>query len=270
MQMTQDLLLLYAGEDHRGETNQAIAQYCLAHFATMGSETITHLAGACHVSPATITRFCHMLGYDDFLHFKDECRLNHRIRNAFYGQLPRVLGDDWCDFSPTALGASVQALASNVESCLAGVDEACLRQLAGEILAARDVLLLGIEFSALTALYLQLELNKRGKITRVLRDTANLNKVRVDHDTLLVLFSMSGYGLDILQDALVRLRERSGGLWLVTTNPALTHRPYVTQALCAGNSSYRYRRYAELALADMLLAAYGHGPLPYGPQEPMA
>lgn len=32
MQMAQELLLLVASEENRGQTNQSIAHYCLAHF----------------------------------------------------------------------------------------------------------------------------------------------------------------------------------------------------------------------------------------------
>lgn len=259
MQMAQELLLFVASEENRGQTNQSIARYCLAHFDELLNMSITQLAAACHVSAATITRFCHSLGYDDFLHFKDECALDRRMRarSAYY--CGNVFGYDKAALVQPALQDSCRALGRDLYACLSGVDPDQMQALADAIRAADDVLLLGMEYSGLMMLYLQRELVKRGKIIRVLLSTANLHDVTVGPGTLILMLSMNGCGLEVMMDAVQRLAEKGGEFWLLTQNAeTATRYPFVKKAVVAGAcSDYTFHRYAELALADMLLAYYG-------------
>lgn len=259
MQMAQELLLLVASEENRGQTNQSIARYCLAHFDELLNMNITQLAAACHVSAATITRFCHSLGYDDFLHFKDECALDRRMRaqSAYY--CGNVFGYDKAALMPSSLQDSCRALGSDLYACLSGVEPRQMQALADSIRAADDVLLLGMEYSGLMMLYLQRELVKRGKIIRVLLSTANLHDVTVGPGTLILMLSMNGCGLEVMIDAVQRLAEEGGEFWLLTQDAETARKyPFVKQAVVAGaGRDYTFHRYAELALADMLLAYYG-------------
>lgn len=259
MQMAQELLLLVASEENRGQTNQSIARYCLDHFEELLNMNITQLATACHVSAATITRFCHALGYDDFLHFKDECALDRqmRARSAYY--TGSLFGYDKKAMTGPGLDASCLALGHDIRACLAGVDAEQMQALADAIRNAEDVLLLGMEYSGLVMLYLQRELAKRGKIIRVLQSTANLQNVTVGPGTLILMLSMNGCGLEVMVDAVQRLAEACGEFWLLTQNgDAVQRYPFVTQAVVAGaGKDFTFHRYAELALADMLLACYG-------------
>lgn len=259
MQMAQELLLLVASEENRGQTNQSIARYCLAHFDQVLTMSITQLAAVCHVSAATITRFCHALGYDDFLHFKDECALDRqmRARSAYY--CGNVFGNENFPMTGPGLEESCRTLGSDIHACLAGVDPARMRALADAIRTAQDVLLLGMEYSGLMMLYLQRELVKRGKITRVLLSTANLSDVKVGPGTLILMLSMNGCGLEVMTDAVARLAQQAGQFWLLTQAKDVAPKyPFVTQAVVAGaGQDFTFHRYAELALADMLLAYYG-------------
>lgn len=259
MQMAQELLLLVASEENRGQTNQSIARYCLAHFDEVLNMSITQLAAACHVSAATITRFCHTLGYDDFLHFKDECALDRRMRarSAYY--CGNVFGYDKSALVQPALQDSCRTLESDLYACLSGVDPHQMQALADAIRAADDVLLLGMEYSGLMMLYLQRELVKRGKIIRVLLSTANLQDVTVGPGTLILMLSMNGCSLEVMVDAVQRLAEEGGEFWLLTQAGDVAKRyPFVQHAVVAGaGRDFTFHRYAELALADMLLAYYG-------------
>lgn len=270
MQMAKDLLLLLASEQNRGQTNQSIARYCLEHFDEVLGMNITQLAAACHVSPATVTRFCRALGYDDFLHFKDECALDRRLRamDSYYGG--GVFGDEERAMVGPALKDSCRDLGRDVYTCLAGVDLATMRRLARDIDRAGDVLLLGMDYSSLMMLYLQKELMKRGKICRVLLSTANLRDVKLGPDTLMLMLSMNSCGLDMMADAVARLAGQCGAFWVLTQDPdAVGRYPFVTNILSAGAAQgHAFHRYAELALVDMLLACCtdlrrpGTNPLP--------
>ena len=145
MQMAEELLLLVASEQNRGQTNQTIARYCLNHFDQVLTMNITQLAAACHVSAATITRFCHALGYDDFLHFKDECILDRRMRTESAYYCGNMFGTDSTVMTGLALDECCRAMGRDIHACLDAVDPACMRMLAEAIRAAEDVLLLGMD-----------------------------------------------------------------------------------------------------------------------------
>lgn len=264
MQMAKDLLLLLASEQNRGQINRDIARYCLEHFDKVLGMSITQLAAACHVSPATVTRFCRALGYDDFLHFKDECALDLRMRatDAYYGG--RVFGDEEDAMTGPALENSCRDLGRDVFACLAGADLAAMRRLARDLSRAEDVLLLGMDYSSLMMLYLQKELMKRGKICRVLLSTANLRDVELGPDTLMLMLSMNGCGLDVMADAVARLAGQCGAFWVLTQDPDAVRRyPFVTSIVSAGAvRDHAFHRYAELALVDMLLACCRDLPRP--------
>lgn len=253
MLLAREQLLLFAAEDRRGETNQTVARYCLLHFDELDGLTITQLSQACHVSPATITRFCRTMGYDDFLHFKDACRFNLRVSNVAGGITRTAFGNDPSDFSGIGLQNSGHAIGAAIQRCLSGVDAGQMARLARAILDCEDVLLIGMDYSSLITLYIQSELAKRGKIVRVLRDSS-LQEIEGGPRTLLVLFSMNGYTLSAMVEQFSRLRDRGAALWVLTQlEPARC--PCASEVLQVGRLENQiYHRYAELALADMLLA----------------
>lgn len=253
MLLAREQLLLFAAEDRRGETNQVIARYCLLHFDELDGLTITQLARDCHVSAATVTRFCRTMGYDDFLHFKDACRFNRRISNVAGGITRTAFGNDTADFTGPGLQEAGHAIGAAIQRCLAGVEAARMERLVRTILEREDVLLIGMDYSALVTLYIQNELAKWGKIVRVLRDSS-LHEVACGPGTLLVLFSMNGYSLSAMVEQFSRLRAQGADLWVLTQlDPARC--PCATGVLQVGRmENQTYHRYAELALADMLLA----------------
>lgn len=62
-----------------------------------------------------------------------------------------------------------------------------------------------------------------------------------------------------MTDAVARLAQQAGQFWLLTqAEDVVAKYPFVTQAVVAGaGRDFTFHRYAELALADMLLAFYG-------------
>ena len=77
--------------------------------------------------------------------------------------------------------------------------------------------------------------------------------------TLILMLSMNGCGLEVMVDAVQRLAEEGGEFWLLTQAGDVAQRyPFVQHAVVAGaGRDFTFHRYAELALADMLLAYYG-------------
>lgn len=69
-------LVIYLDNSNVENAYYNIALYIVNNFSQIRTMTINELATNCYVSSATISRFCKMLGYENYTHFKQECILN--------------------------------------------------------------------------------------------------------------------------------------------------------------------------------------------------
>ena len=61
-------LVIYLDTANEIDTNYNIAWYVVRNFSKITDMSINELADKCYVSPATISRFCKSLGYENYLH----------------------------------------------------------------------------------------------------------------------------------------------------------------------------------------------------------
>ncbi|MDD8049009.1 MAG: MurR/RpiR family transcriptional regulator [Thomasclavelia sp.] len=66
-------LIIFIDSSSHEDTNYKIAMYMAHNFTKVAKMGISQLADECFVSPATISRFCRTLGYENFAHLKQEC-----------------------------------------------------------------------------------------------------------------------------------------------------------------------------------------------------
>ena len=76
-------LIIYLDTASEKDTNYNIALFLANNFYRISSMRINELADACFVSPATISRFCKSLGYENFAHLKQECHSFHSNDKKF-------------------------------------------------------------------------------------------------------------------------------------------------------------------------------------------
>lgn len=76
-----DQLVIYLDTANEIDTNYNIAWYVVRNFSKITDMSINELADKCYVSPATISRFCKSLGYENYLHFKQVCTLDKTFDN---------------------------------------------------------------------------------------------------------------------------------------------------------------------------------------------
>ena len=81
MESLFDQLVIYLDTANEIDTNYNIAWYVVRNFSKITKMTINELADNCYVSPATISRFCKSLGYENYLHFKQACTLDKVFDN---------------------------------------------------------------------------------------------------------------------------------------------------------------------------------------------
>ncbi len=66
-------LVMYINTSSKDNIDYTIANFILNNIAKIADMNIVVLAKKCHVSPASISRFCRVLGFDDYAHLKIEC-----------------------------------------------------------------------------------------------------------------------------------------------------------------------------------------------------
>lgn len=66
-------LVLFVNTSSKDDLNYTIADFILKNITAIADMNIVVFANTCHVSPASISRFCRKLGYDDYIHLKMEC-----------------------------------------------------------------------------------------------------------------------------------------------------------------------------------------------------
>ena len=76
-------LMIYLDTASETDTNYFIALFMANNFYRIPDMRISELAEECFVSPATISRFCRALGYENFAHFKQECNSFHSNNKKF-------------------------------------------------------------------------------------------------------------------------------------------------------------------------------------------
>ena len=76
-------LMIYLDTASETDTNYFIALFMANNFYRIPDMRISELAEECFVSPATISRFCRALGYENFAHLKQECNSFHSNNKKF-------------------------------------------------------------------------------------------------------------------------------------------------------------------------------------------
>ena len=66
-------LVMFVNTSSKDDLNYAIADFILKNISAIANMNIVVFANTCHVSPASISRFCRKLGFDDYIHLRKEC-----------------------------------------------------------------------------------------------------------------------------------------------------------------------------------------------------
>lgn len=66
-------LVMFVNTSSKDDLNYTIADFILKNISAIANMNIVVFANTCHVSPASISRFCRKLGFDDYIHLRKEC-----------------------------------------------------------------------------------------------------------------------------------------------------------------------------------------------------
>ena len=216
------LFLSAVSSEKNGSINSAIAGYILGHLEAVREMGIQELAGACHVSAASVSRFCKEVGFQSYAELRHVLETTQLDFNSLF---PRETPEG-------RRGKVAQEISSSIQAAGQGVDMAKLRQLCREMRQYRRVAAFGILKAETAAICLQCDLLMQGKriYTNVSFPQQMEYLFQAGEEDLILLFSWTGSYFEY-QD--LRGREealRAPRIWMVSGLDK-PFPPYVDQVL---------------------------------------
>ena len=251
------LLVSYLNTASKDDLNYAIAEYILKHAdeITATDMNITVLAQNCHVSPASVSRFCRKFGFDDYSHLKSEC--SHFLTNKITEYQSDLMFKD-------PMGAAKQMKANmemQLSSMLSTLDFNQIDAFIYDIFKANTVAIFASHFSHSVAQLLQSNLFSCNQFCLARGDTEGQIKSAeaLTKDDIAIVISVRGNYLDYkerkLNQRLAKAIKKSGAkVVYITANQDPQLKKECDQILYISMSTNVYMggRYLLLSFMEIL------------------
>lgn len=233
-------------------TNARIASYILTHMEALRDLSIKELAADCHVSTASVSRFCRDIGLPDF------ADLRRLIRNTDFlfeiasnAPSPESQKREYAD-------AVISAVALARDS----LDMDLIGRLARDIRDYPKVSVFGPLKAATAAINLQTNLLMLGKLVNIsLHYSSQIDYLEsADENDLVIIFSYSGIYFDY-EYSQNRLHPniRRPKIWFVTGNPFVRENDFLDRVITFRSKQDQASHPYQLQIAaDLIAQSYAH------------
>ena len=233
-------LIIFLDTASEEDTNYNIAWYMAHHFAEVATMGISQLARACFVSPATISRFCRALGYENFAHLKQECASfapdSRKFNNLINVPLDMMKNDPQ---------ACTQYYSDQV--CLAisqlskTLDWHVIDQVLKLIHDSESVAFFGTQFSHSAALHFQTDLLMLEKFTMAYMELDRQIECAksLDENSVAIIVTVNGYYARSSSKVMAYLKKAHCKIVLITNNPEIQLDVPIDYKIVLGKSSQR-------------------------------
>jgi len=186
-------LLIYLDTAGESDTYYNIALYIVNHIECIARMRINELAGACYVSPATISRFCKALGYENFAHLKQEC---YTFQDVDYDttNFINIPMDVMYARPKDAAGDYINRVCDSLHAMNDAMDWPAVDTLLHAIHQSDRVAFFGLQFSQSAAVYFQTDLLLSGKYTLAYLDSERQIECAksLDENSLAIIMTVNG------------------------------------------------------------------------------
>ena len=212
--------VLKEAEQTATKSGKKIIHYILSHRSDMQYIPLSQLSDACSVSEATISRFCHSLGYENYFEFK--IAISKACSNPILSITPIAPQAITLDDSITEMANKL--LTNNLcamQETLNNLDEAEIRRAVNLLSTAQDVYCFGQGASGILAMHTWARFSTISNRFRYVEDShlQIMTTALATSNDVLLFFCYSGETRD-MQEILPVARER--GLKVIL----ITHYPY--------------------------------------------
>ena len=187
-------LLIYLDSANETDTNYNIAWYMAHHISEVAHMGISKLASECFVSPATISRFCRTLGYENYAHLKQECAWFSSTSRKF-NNLINVPLDMMKDHPEESTAYYSQQICTSLNQLSSYLDWNVIDEVLKLIHDSDNVAFFGTQFSHSVALHFQTDLLMLEKFTMAyMEQTSQLQCAKeLDENSVAIILTVSGH-----------------------------------------------------------------------------
>lgn len=248
-------LLRYINNTKKRDNNYSIAKSMLMHFDDIPNVTIHDMADFCYVSSASISRFVKLLGYENYVDFKQQCKESIAI-NVDYSSEVSFAGKK--EMKPI-FETYTKNIIDNMNFTLDKLDYDQLERICELIYRSQDVCFLGLEYASLIGQHFQIkmaELNKLIKIGSTYNDHLEIvNSLR--ENAIVIIASLEG-GYFYRNDEIIQMiKKKKCKIITLTMNHELKPMKDVDEVLlCSKNNSNTEGRVALLYIIELIIMYY--------------
>lgn len=233
-------LIIFLDTANEADTNYNIAWYMAHNFSKIAKMKINQLAKECYVSPATISRFCRALGYENYAHLKQECSsfiLDSKKSNNLI-DVPLNMMKDKPKEGTAYYSKQVCDAIINLSNCL---DWKIIDKVLRLIHDSNLVAFFGTQFSHSAALHFQTDLLMLEKFTMAYMETQRQMDCAksLDANSVAIIISVNGYYIHSNYKILQYLKKSRCKVVLMTSDPSLDLKINVDHKIVFGNSKLR-------------------------------
>lgn len=251
-------LIIFLDTAAENDTNYNIAWFMANNFYRIADMRISELASECFVSPATISRFCRALDYENFAHLKQECYTFHsndkKFNNLINIPLEVMRGNP-----QKATQEYVNQVIDNVSYLPQVLDwkeiDAALRL----IHKSDSIAFFGTQFSHSAALHFQTDLLMLEKFTMAYMDSSRQLECAkgLTKDSVAIIITVNGYftnsGFKILQ----YIKKSGCKVVLMTNNPEIDLKIPVDHKILLGKAKNRKTgKHTLLTVVELMSLRY--------------
>ena len=186
----KSMLLKYANNVYKKDNNYDIANALIKYYNDIPKLTIHDMADRCYVSTASLSRFIHLLGFEDYPSFKMACKNSVDIRVDYSVELSRAIPED---IKPIC-ERYTNHIKQNMDYVMDSLDYNQLNRICKDIFESEYVAFFGLEFATLLGSHFQVkmaELNKLIKIGNTLIREKEIAK-SLDDKCIAIIASLEG------------------------------------------------------------------------------
>lgn len=233
-------LIIFLDTANEDDTNYNIAWYMAHNFQKVSTMGISQLAKECYVSPATISRFCRALGYENYAHLKQECYAFSSDSKKFNNLINVPL--DMMKENPEK---STTYYTDQITEAIQGLSRKLNWNIIDKVLElihdSDSIAFFGTQFSHSAALHFQTDLLMLEKFTMAYMDNERQFDCakKMDDKSVAIIVTVNGYYIKSATKLLQYLKKSKAKVVLITCNPGADIGIPVDYTIALGDSSQR-------------------------------
>lgn len=251
-------LMIYLDTASETDTNYFIALFMANNFYRIPDMRISELAEECFVSPATISRFCRALGYENFAHLKQECTSFHS-NNKKFNNLINIDLECMAHSPEKATEEFAQQIIESTAEISKILDWKILDEVLHLIHDHEEVAFFGTQFSTSAAILLQTDLLMLEKFTIAYMDSERQLECakQMTKDSVAIVISLNGNFEHVGHKVLQYLnKSKCHIVWITSTHEDNLGIPVEYKVLVGGSLKNKTTKHALLTAVQLMSLRY--------------